>query len=49
MLGYAENSPLIVLFDLFHLCLPPFSGAGDLCCLLSGSLSSGLSLNPTQK
>lgn len=32
MLGYTENSPLIVLLDLFHLCLPLFRGAEDLCC-----------------
>lgn len=44
MLGYTENPPLIVLFDLFHLCLPPFSGTEHLCCLLSGSLGSGLNL-----
>lgn len=47
MLGHTENSPLIVLFDLFHLCLPPFCSE-DVCGLVSASLNPGLSLNPIQ-
>lgn len=43
-----ENSPLIVLFDLFHLCLPPLCSE-DVCGLISASLNSALSLNPMQK
>lgn len=45
MPGHTENSPLIVLFDLFHLCLPLVSSE-YVCGLVSASLYSVLSLNP---
>lgn len=48
MLGHAENLPLIVLFDLFHLCLPPFC-LEDAHRLASTRLNSGLSLYLLQK
>ena len=47
-LGPTANSPLIVLFDLFHLCLPPLCSE-DVFGLVSASLNSALSPNPPVK